>query len=248
MSNYYQYWAEMSEWRLNDAVRLVSEYSTVMEGHDSPGGYSVSLQSNTEKCKKYIRLDVDSGIFPGNIKWVDIDPFNPKSIICDFEGNIVLEISYFETLVDKIKFLEWAVNKRFKLPDEFMKLIDAADINNNEESELVKAAINAGIVCESYGSKIRRSDLQAKIDKVVKIPVSKQELIWQEVPERYKLGQGESLKAIEKSLKAAVYAGINYCETDGKNPHDSLNTVIKDHKLEGIPHEHFNMIIKAFKG
>jgi hypothetical protein len=248
LSNYYGYWAEMSKWRLGEAVRLVSEYSTVMEGHDTPEGYSVSLKSNTEKCKAYIKNDVESGKFPESIEWIDIDLYDHRYIKYDMDGNEVPEINYFQTIVDKIKFLEWAVSRKFNIPEEFLKLIDVAGSNNEDESELVKAAINAGIVCESYGSKIRRSDLQAKIDKIAKIPVSKQELIWQEVPERYKLGQGESLKSIERAFKAAVHAGINFYSTDSKDPLQSLNKAVKDNKLEGIHTEHFDMILKALKG
>jgi hypothetical protein len=246
MSSYYQCWVEMTYWRLLDAVKLVCEYTTLLEGHDTPVTYSISLVNNMAKCHAHIENDFLSNDNDGlsGIASVLITEHNEQYFSYDSNGDVIHQVDYANSVVDKAEFIVWAAKHKFKIPNEFMQLIEASVVGVSDEIGIIRAAMNAGIICESYGSQIRREDLQRKVNSLSKILTSKMDMIWDEVPERYKLGKGESLKSVERAIKAAILVGMEFENMKDNNLHTSVLAILKKSKLE-IESEHFGMIMKA---
>lgn len=252
MLNYYDAWCRMDYWRLKDGLVILSTYGALSEGHETPENYLVAARCSYDKCKSYLEKDIRADKFPGKIEWLPIDECNFRDFPIDKDGCPIEQIDYFASTVTKEDFIKWALNKKLPVPEEFSKLVkniieENSDGEDKKITTFIKASVHAGYLCENYGSKIKKEDLYEKVNKLVEISLPKFDMIWEQIPDKYKLGQGNPPKAVARAIRAAVCSAIEIQELDKNDLHDSLKNILKKRKLENIENEHFEIIKKELK-
>jgi len=237
MFNYYDAWARIKLWRLNDAIELLSMYNALLDGHETIEDYLVSAETHYARVKLFVQRDVNSGTYPNWIKFERVDTHS----VLDGDLNPIKSIDYFNTKVGKQELVEWAASKKIQVPKEFLKTTDSKGEKGADRgiTEIIYAAVTAGIFCASQGVEVKKEQLQDELGMYG----PNFEKIWKEIPEQFKLPGGKPKKVIEKIIDAAVVVAGYVAKERRRIPIEELKNKVHSEKgLSTVSLEHLEMI------